>query len=136
MPGNRRAIHSALGATRPVGSGQVTLFIPDKDREGSGVDQGHWTDEALRTLGRLFGGATAFPPGKGIWRDDARGGVLLEGMTVMVVSYASRPDLHAGLGTLRMFLHEFGRQTNQGEVGLVVDSKYYGISAYDDVQEG
>ena len=127
-----KPIHSSLGATHPVGSEQVTLFIPSKDRLGQGINQEHWTTEALSTLGRLFRGATAFPPGRGVWRDDARGGALLDEITVMIVSYVSKDDLGRGLNELRKFLHRFGRKANQGEVGLVVGGKYYGISKYDE----
>lgn len=127
----RQAIQVALGATHRVGGVQVTLFIPSKDRKGQTIDQIRWTEEALRTLGRLFRGATAFPPGKGVWRDDDQGGALLEEITVMVVSYTNKEDLGKGLNELRKFLHRFGREANQGEVGLVVSQKYYGISKYD-----
>lgn len=82
-------------------------------------------------MGRLFRGATAFPPGKGVWRDDAQGGSLLLEPVVMVVSYVSTADLRRGLPELRVFLHRLGRETNQGEVGLVIGGAYYGISTYD-----
>ena len=41
----------------------LVLFIPSKDRSDVEIDQDFWVDEALITLGRLFGGATAFPQG-------------------------------------------------------------------------
>ena len=44
------------------------LFIPSKDRTDRAIDQGYWVDQALSSLGTLFGGATAFPQGKGVWR--------------------------------------------------------------------
>jgi hypothetical protein len=121
-----------LGATYPVGASQVVLFIPDRTREDTPIDQQHWVDEALDVMGMLFRGATAFPPGRGVWRDDERGGKLLKEQTVMVVSYVDRRILTvARLRSLRQFLHRFGRETQQGEVGVVMDSKYYGISRYD-----
>ena len=129
----KTAIHSVLGATHPVGGEQITLFIPSKDQLGQAIEQDRWTDEALATLGRLFRGATAFPPGKGVWRDDSRGGTLLQETTVMVVSYVQKIDLEKNLSELRSFLHRFGRESNQGEVGLIVSGKYYGISKYDEV---
>jgi hypothetical protein len=95
------------------------------------IDQDHWTDEALTTLGSLFRGATAFPPGKGVWRDDSRGGALLRETTVMVVSYVPQSELRKNLPQLRDFLHRFGRETNQGEVGVIISGVYYGISKYD-----
>ena len=127
-----KLLQSALGATHPVGGTQVTLFIPDKDRDGRPIDQGLWGDQALDALGRLFRGATAFPPGKGVWRDDAKGGALLREITVMVVSYVPKDEIRKRLSDLRAFLHRFGREANQGEVGLIIDGNYYGISAYDE----
>jgi hypothetical protein len=127
----KKPVHSALGATHPVGSEQVTLFIPSKDQLGQPIDQDYWTVEALGTLGRLFRGATAFPPGKGVWRDDTKGRILLHEVTVMVVSYANKTDLQKNLHELRTFLHRFGREANQGEVGLIISGDYYGISEYD-----
>ncbi|MCX5793969.1 MAG: hypothetical protein NTY77_00550 [Elusimicrobia bacterium] len=128
----RNFIQAALGATGPVGGEQITLFIPSKNRAGEAIDQERWADEALDLLGRLFRGATAFPPGKGVWRDDAKGGELLREITVMVVSHAPRTLLSDGLGTLREFLHRFGREAGQGEVGVVIDGRYFGVSAYDE----
>ena len=125
-------IKRSLGATYPVGASQVVFFIPDRDREGSMIDQQHWVDEALTVMGKIFRGATAFPPGRGVWRDDEAGGRLLKEQTVMVVSYVDRKVLTAAtLSTLREFLHRFGREARQGEVGIVIDSQYYGISRYD-----
>ena len=50
----------------------------------------------------------------------------------MVVSYVAPELLTPGtLNSLRQFLHRFGRETRQGEVGVVVNSRYYGISRYD-----
>lgn len=128
----RTNIKRTLGATYPVGASQVVLFIPDHSRDGDSIDQQYWVDEALNVMGRLFRGATAFPPGRGVWRDDEAGGGLLKEQTVMVVSYVA-PELlaPATLKSLREFLHRFGRETRQGEVGIVINSKYYGISRYD-----
>jgi len=32
---------------------------------------------------------------------------------------------------LRAFLHRLGRETKQGEVGIIIGDKYYGITEYD-----
>ena len=131
----KQTFERALGATYPVGASQVVLFIPEFDRDGARIDQSYWIEEGLKVMGKLFRGATAFPPGRGVWRDDQHGGNLLEEQTVMVVSYADRKLLTAAtLRSLRTFLHRFGRETRQGEVGVVIDSKYYGISRYDKIE--
>lgn len=55
----------------------LVIFIPSKDRDGKPVDQDYWVDEVLETLGKLYRGSTAYPRGRGVWRDDERGGVLI-----------------------------------------------------------
>ncbi len=60
-----------------MGASLVVLFVPSKDRDGQPIDQEYWVNEVLQALGRLFRGATAYPRGKGVWRDDQRGGTLL-----------------------------------------------------------
>ena len=125
-------IERTLGATYPVGASQVVLFVPDRNRVGAFIDQDYWVDQALGILGKLFRGATAFPPGRGVWRDDDVGEKILKEQTVMVVSYVNPKLLTAhALRSLRDFLHRLGRETQQGEVGVVINSKYYGISRYD-----
>lgn len=128
MPDVRRA----LGAGPASGTTQVTLFIPSLDRDGQPVDQVAWRDEALAVLGRLFRGATAFPPGRGVWRDDDCAGKLLYEDIVLVTSYVpTRALTNATLADLRAFLHRLGRETRQGEVGVVVGDKYPAINDYD-----
>lgn len=57
--------------------------------------------------------------------------------TVLVTSFASQDDVNdAALGELRSFLHRMGREANQGEVGLVIDGCYYGITSYDSADAG
>ena len=53
----------ALGASKAA-SALLVLFIPSKDRSDKPIDQRFWVEEALNTLGTLFGGATAFPQGR------------------------------------------------------------------------
>jgi len=55
----------------------VGVVHPSRDRHDRAIDQEHWVEESLNVLGTLFGGATAFPQGRGVWRDDAQGGKLL-----------------------------------------------------------
>lgn len=128
---------SRLGAGHPAGSTQVTLFVPSVDRFGAPVDQKRWEDEALTVFGRLFRGATAFPSGRGVWRDDDRGGVLVFDETVMVTSYVDPRLLEVDevVDDLRIFLHRMGREANQGEVGIVIDDEYLGITRFDEEPE-
>jgi hypothetical protein len=128
------ALHEALGAGPPAGVEQVTLFVPSVDRDGEPIDQAYWAEQALTTFGNLFRGATAFPPGRGVWRDDDRGGVLVYDDTQMVTSYVTGAILgdHEALKHLRSFLCRIGREANQGEVGIVIGGTYFGITDYED----
>lgn len=127
-------LHDALGAGPPAGVDQVTLFVPSVDRDGSPIDQAYWTDQALAMFGRLFRGATAFPPSRGVWRDDERGGALVYDETQMVTSFAPSGvfDDREVVKRLKEFLCRMGRDANQGEVGIVIDGTYFGIVDYEE----
>jgi hypothetical protein len=125
-------LHEALGAGPPAGVDAVTLFVPSVDRNGEAIDQAYWTESALATFGHLFRGATAFPPGRGVWRDDERGGELIYDNTQMVTSWVAEHLLvdPGVLSELKSFLCMMGREANQGEVGIVIDGTYFGIVDY------
>jgi hypothetical protein len=116
----------AMGASEAA-STLLVLFIPSKDRTNKSIDQEYWVGEALRVLGALFGGATAFPQGKGVWRDDAQGGKLLFDEPVVIQCYTSEQALEQQAPALRDFLHRMGREARQGAVGLVIDRDYLEI---------
>ncbi len=116
----------ALGASKAASSSLV-LFIPSKDRGDSPIDQSFWVAEALIALGTMFGGATAFPQGNGIWRDDAQGGKLLFDEPVIIQCYTSEYLIEERIGDLRKFLHRMGREARQGAIGLVIDGDYLEI---------
>jgi hypothetical protein len=68
----------------------VVLFVPSVERDGvTAIDQGRWVDAALEMFGRVFGGATAYPKAKGVWRDDERGGALVVDEPVVVHCYTT-----------------------------------------------
>jgi hypothetical protein len=57
----------------------IVMFIPSVTRDGiTAIDQDYWVGEALELFGRVFGGATAYPKARGVWRDDERGGALVK----------------------------------------------------------
>jgi hypothetical protein len=121
-----------MNADVPAGTSQVVLLIPGSDRDGQPIEQERWVDDALLLLGRLFRGATSFPPGKGVWRDDERGGALMIEQTVMVLSYVAPQMLtEEALIEVRNFLLRFGRETTQGEVGVIIDGTYYGYTSFE-----
>src|SRR5260370_30457277 len=115
----------------PAGTSLIVIFVPRLDRDGQPIDQDHWVDEVLATLGRLFRGATACRRGRGVWRDDQRGGALLKEEPVIVFSYIADEALTtSALSAVYRTLSQLGREGKQGEVGVVLDGMYYGITEY------
>ena len=105
----------------------VVLFVPSVQRDGStAIDQEYWVDTALETFGQIFGGATAFPRAKGVWRDDEMGGVLVKDQPVIIHCYTTPADIHDPdrLSRLGSFCRRMGREAHQGEVGLVIGDEY------------
>jgi hypothetical protein len=84
-------------------------------------------DEALSVLGTLFGGATAFPKGKGVWRDDAQGGTLLFDEPVVIQCYTNEEAIEREAPKLRELLNRMGREAEQRAIGLAIDRDYLGI---------
>ena len=108
----------------------VVLFVPGVERDGTtSIDQSRWVDSALEMFGRVFGGATAYPKAKGIWRDDERGGALVKDEPVVVHCYTTPIDIQDGrnLAELASCCRTMGREARQGEIGLVVGDEYFAI---------
>ena len=108
----------------------VVLFIPSVERDGvTPIDQEYWVTAAIDTFGRLYGGATAFPRAKGVWRDDDKGGVLIKDEPVVIHCYTTPADLTDSdrLGQLGSFCRRMGREANQGEIGLVIGDEYLAV---------
>lgn len=108
----------------------IVLFIPSVERNGATpVDQPKWVLSALETLGTLFGGATAYPKARGVWRDDDNNGALIMDEPVIIHCYTTPHDAQdeTKLHDLSQFCNRLLRETNQGEVGLVIGDDYYGI---------
>src|SRR5436305_14139145 len=71
----------------------LVLFVPSVDRYEKAINQEYWVTEALAVLGRLFGGATAFPQGRGVWRDDERDWQLIFQAPVIMQCYTAQQAL-------------------------------------------
>ena len=111
----------------------VVSFIPSVERDGKTlVDQDLWVDEAMKLFGEVYGGATAYPKAKGVWRDDERGGALVFDEPVVIHCYTTPRDAssQAKLEKLAGFCRRMGREAKQGEVGLVIADQYYAIRDY------
>jgi hypothetical protein len=111
----------------------VVLFVPSVERDGTTpIDQDRWVDAALEMFGRAFGGATAYPKAKGVWRDDERNGALVKDEPVVVHCYTTRTDIEdsRNLAELGSFCRTMGRDARQGEVGLVIGDEYFAIREF------
>jgi hypothetical protein len=119
-----------LGATEEPSAQRLTLYIPNQDRDGKPIaGHGNWTSAAQGLLTEIGGGATAFPPVDGTWRKPD-GSVLWE-QTRIIYTYVDPDRLVANMTRLRAFLHQFGRETNQGEVVVEFDGWLWRINQYD-----
>ncbi len=115
----------------------VALFIPSVERDGiTAVAQDKWAEAALEMFGRVFGGATAHPKATGIWRDDERGGALIKDEPVVIHCYMTPDDIHdeTKQAELGGFCRRMGRETNQGEIGLVIGDEYFAIQDFSEDQ--
>ena len=111
----------------------VVLFVPSVERDGTtAVDQQRWVEASFEMFGRVFGGATAYPKAKGVWRDDERGGALVMDEPVVVHCYMTPADiqLDSNLAALGDFCRKLGREAHQGEVGLVIGDEYFAIHEF------
>lgn len=88
--------------------------------------------EALEMFGGVFGGATAYPKAKGVWRDDEREGALIKDEPVVVHCYTTPADIEDkdNLADLGRFCRQRGREAKQGEIGLLVGDEYFAIREF------
>jgi hypothetical protein len=108
----------------------VVLFVPSVERDGvTSINQQQWVGAALEMFGHVFGGATAYPKAKGIWRDDDRDGILVRDEPVVIHCYTTPADIEDAhnLAELGNFCRRMGRDARQGEIGLVVGDEYFAI---------
>src|SRR5712691_1339228 len=87
----------------------LVLFIPSADREGVSLgkrEQKRWVRKALKLLGTHLHGATAFPRGWGVWRDDAQEGRLVWDRPVLIQCFTSEEALREHKDALRQYLVE------------------------------
>lgn len=113
----------------------VVLFVPSVERDGAtAIDQAKWVNLALEMFGAVFGGATAYPKARGVWRDDERGGALVVDEPVVVHCYTVPEAIEdeGNLKNLATFCRKMGRETNQGEIGLVIADQYFAIRDYEE----
>lgn len=111
----------------------IVLYIPSVQRDGrTPVEQDAWVKKALDFFGSVFGGATAFPKARGIWRDSERNDSLIYDEPVMLHCYVDPKQLTSDevQEALGDFCRRLGRETKQGEVGLIIDNEYFAFTKF------
>lgn len=78
-------------------------------------------------LGNCFGGGTAFPRARGVWRDDARGGELVYDEPVIIQCYTSLEEIEKHQEVFGQFMHQMGIGMKQGAVAYVIDQEFIEI---------
>lgn len=121
---------SALGASQETSIQVLTLYIPNRDHKNKLLqDQRRWVREAARLLAEIGGGVTILPPVEGGWMNE-RGAIIWE-KPVILYTYIKPDAFMVRLPDLREFLHRMGRETNQGEVAVEFDQRFYRITRFD-----
>ena len=125
-----------LGADTAASVQQLTLFIPDKDRDENDLgNQQEWVRRAAELLVRIGGGVTVLPPCRGGWLNPETDKIVWE-QPILVYTFVKPDKFEALLPDLRSFLHRLGRETNQGEVACDFDGTFYRISHFDPADVG
>lgn len=128
-----------LGAEALATVEKFSIYFPDCDRHNNPVpDFESWVDQAMLTLTDINGGVTRLPASIGMWNSQT--GTLVKERTTIIYSYLMKPDQFVSrIKEIRQLVHDFGRETNQGEVlveyaGAADGEAYvrsYSITAYD-----
>jgi len=131
-----------LGALQYPATQILALYIPEKDRRGKPIKRKRtWVRQGMKVLSIIGGGATAYPPGDGTWLapekreeindlDELRDSDLVWEKTTYVYTYVDVDSFLRNAHHLRRFLHEFGRETDQGEVVFEFDEHLFRIREY------
>jgi len=134
-------LKEVLGSTEAPSTQQLTLYIAHKDKNGGEVkDLPGWIKEAQKVLTIIGGGSTRMSPADGTWLsqekaldsiDQLRDEDMLWEKTTIIYTYIYPDRFEKNLRLLREFLHNFGRETNQGEVVFEFAGEFFRIREYD-----
>jgi len=123
-------LSEALGAGGGISVQCLTLYIPDRDKAGNVIrDQRRWVLEGSHLLAKIGGGVTIMPPVDGGWVGES-GSIVWE-HPVLIYTFVRPTEFMELLPQLRDFLHTLGRETQQGEVALEFDGRFYRITKFD-----
>lgn len=124
-----------FGAHEEPSKQVLTLYIPNKDRDGNPVKSiRKWIKEAQHLLAMIGGGSTTTPATDGIWLNPETG-AFIEEKTVMIYTSINADRFMVHAKALKSFLHRFGKETDQGEVIFDFDGTVYKINKYKNFKE-
>lgn len=125
-------VAGALGAESETSAQVLSLYIPNRDRSGKEFNPDPWVKEASEILFQIGGGATVTPAHEGITAGED-GAPMRESTKIIYTYVGSR--FRELLPMLREFLHRFGRETNQREVGVELagggEAWFFRIKSFD-----
>ncbi len=108
-------------------SNRLQLFVPEGDRESTSVPvdlQDRWAVHLLDRCGDLFGGATSYDRGIGVWRDE-RGRKHWDRVVVIEAWVdPSTPRLKAKLMSLWRGLESMRVELRQRVVGCLYNGRW------------
>lgn len=120
-----------MGAQAEPSAQCLTIYLPDRDREGKEIgNQRQWMLDAADLLALLGGGFTAQGSLEGGWYDQKIKAIVWD-RPVMIYCYIKPELLRPMAKELRRFLHRLGRETKQGEVAFEFDGVFYRITQFD-----
>jgi len=128
----KKALDDLIGpeAGRSV---EITIWIPNKDRDGNPRhDQNDWKEKALRLLAKLFGkGATAMAPCDGAWLNPKTKQLVRE-EPIMVFCYVTEEQVsqYTLMRRVIQFCRDMGKTMCQGEVAIKIGDRFILIDTF------
>ena len=105
---------------------RFAVYIPNKDKDGNGVEQEKWVEKTLRLLSDICGGATAMPPIRGAWLNKNSGTLVIE-EPVLVYTFIDPDAFAERMQEVVLLEHEIGRETRQGQMAIEFNQTFYRI---------
>lgn len=112
----------------------LILWIPGRDRNNNDLaagEQERWAREAMKLLGGLFGGSTRMPVAEGSWLNPETDELICEPV-ILIHCYVRASDIisREKMHEVACFMHRMGRETEQGEVAVVIGETFHRIREF------
>lgn len=122
-------IGASLGAKESA-SQKVAITIATQDQHGNEIPGIKKYVDELNALFASIAGGSCENDERGTWQNPKTNHVVRENI-IRVHASMNAGSLKQATPRLREFCHRFGRETNQGAVGIEVNNVFYSISDYD-----